>query len=91
MQYYELTPEELAILKDFEEGKFKPIKNQASAQAKYKKYTTTHLTKTKNVNIRLSEKDLLTLKSKAMEEGIPYQTLTTSIIHKYLGGRLKQT
>jgi predicted DNA binding CopG/RHH family protein len=40
------------------------------------------------MNIRISQKDLNRLKVRAMEEGIPYQTLVSSIIHKYLSGRL---
>jgi predicted DNA binding CopG/RHH family protein len=40
------------------------------------------LNKTRNINIRLSERDLHHLRSKAIEEGIPYQTLASSILHK---------
>lgn len=40
------------------------------------------LNKTKNINIRLSERDIHYLKTKAVEEGIPYQTLASSILHK---------
>lgn len=40
------------------------------------------LNKTRNINIRLSERDLYRLKAKAVEEGIPYQTLASSILHK---------
>jgi predicted DNA binding CopG/RHH family protein len=44
------------------------------------------LAKTRSINIRLSERDLLHLKARAAEEGIPYQTLITSILHKYSRG-----
>jgi predicted DNA binding CopG/RHH family protein len=40
------------------------------------------LNKTRNINIRLTERDLYRLKAKAIEEGIPYQTLASSILHK---------
>jgi predicted DNA binding CopG/RHH family protein len=40
------------------------------------------MNKTKNINIRISERDLYKLKAKAIEEGIPYQTLASSILHK---------
>ncbi len=44
--------------------------------------------KTKNINIRINELDLSSLKRNAEEEGIPYQTLIASVLHKYLAGRL---
>jgi len=44
--------------------------------------------KTKNINIRINEFDLVHLKQKAEEEGIPYQTLISSVLHKYLADRL---
>ncbi len=87
MQYYDLDLEELEILKAFEDDEFKPSKSSAT-KSQYKKYTQAHLTKSKNVNIRLAEKDLLSLKAMALEEGIPYQTFVTSIIHKFVGGKL---
>ena len=44
--------------------------------------------KTKNINIRINELDLANLKRNAEEEGIPYQTLISSVLHRYLAGRL---
>lgn len=44
--------------------------------------------KTRSINIRISELDLSGLKRTAQEEGIPYQTLISSVLHKYLSGRL---
>jgi predicted DNA binding CopG/RHH family protein len=44
--------------------------------------------KTKNINIRISEDDLSRLKRKAEEEGMPYQTLISSVLHKYIAERL---
>ena len=44
--------------------------------------------KDKRVNIRMSEKDLVHLQKKAMEEGLPYQTLISSLLHRYINGRL---
>lgn len=45
--------------------------------------------KTEQISIRITKQDLLRLKARAAEEGVPYQTLLTSIIHKYTKGRLK--
>lgn len=44
--------------------------------------------KNKRVNIRISERDIVEIKKRAIEEGIPYQTLISSILHKYISGRL---
>jgi predicted DNA binding CopG/RHH family protein len=44
--------------------------------------------KTKNINIRISQQDLENLRRSAEQEGIPYQTLISSVLHKYLSGRL---
>ncbi|TVQ68309.1 MAG: hypothetical protein EA360_00035 [Balneolaceae bacterium] len=47
-----------------------------------------HTLKNQRINFRISQGDLERIKSKAMEEGVPYQTLITSVLHKYLSGRL---
>jgi hypothetical protein len=44
--------------------------------------------KSKNINIRISADDLAQIKAKADEEGMPYQTFITSIVHKYISGKL---
>jgi predicted DNA binding CopG/RHH family protein len=44
--------------------------------------------KNKRVNIRISERDILEIKKRAGEEGLPYQTLISSILHKYVNGKL---
>lgn len=82
-KYYELDPEEEEILKAFEEGKLVRVKNFAKEKKLLEEAARNTLKKTKNINIRLSEKDVHKLKAKAAEEGIPYQTLAASILHKY--------
>ena len=49
------------------------------------------LVKNKRVNIRLSAADLMDLQARAYEEGVPYQTLIASVLHKYVSGRLRET
>jgi len=44
--------------------------------------------KTKNINIRITEGDLARLKKRAEEEGVPYQTLVSSVLHRYVSDRL---
>ena len=48
-----------------------------------------YLTKTRNINIRLSEYDLFCLKRKSAENNIPYQTILASVIHQYVTGKIK--
>ena len=46
--------------------------------------------KTRRVNLRVTERDFMLAHSRAREEGVPYQTLLSSVIHKYLSGRLTE-
>ena len=59
------------------------VKKLKSEKAKYQNYAKLTLGKSKNINIRLSEKDLQKIKSKAVTRGLPYQTLLSSLIHQY--------
>ena len=83
MKYYELTKEEQEILDAVEAGKLTPVENQERAKKDLIEAARNTLNKTKNINIRLSERDLIRLKRKATEEGLPYQTLASSILHKF--------
>jgi len=86
MRYYELSKEEQSELKEIEDSleTRDPMsqKELAKHKALYEKYAQNTLDKKRNINIRISEFDLHHLKVKAIEEGIPYQTLATSILHK---------
>jgi predicted DNA binding CopG/RHH family protein len=82
MKYYELDKEEQEILDAFESGSFTSVKDIKAAKERALQAAKNTLDKKKNINIRLSERDLHKLKTKAIEEGIPYQTLATSILHK---------
>ena len=82
-----LSREEKQILEDFEAGKFKSVLTperkkslQAIAENTFKK--------DKRINIRISSRDLESLQRRALEEGIPYQTLVSSVLHKYVSGGL---
>ena len=83
MKYFELTEEEKRILADYENGKLTSVKNLSVQKRTYQKYAKNTLSKTRNINIRLSEKVLARLKAKAAEEGLPYQTLASSILHRF--------
>lgn len=76
--------EEKEILKDFEQGRLKPVKNGNAEKRRYQRYASNTLLKNKRINIRLSERDLIHIQRKAVEQGMPYQTLIASIIHRYI-------
>ncbi len=79
---YDLEKEEIDILEAFERGEFKSVPNLVERKKELQKIAKNTFNKTRNINIRLSERDLYKLKAKAIEEGIPYQTLASSILHK---------
>lgn len=83
-KYYELDPEEEEILKAFEGGKLVRVKNFDKIKKELMVTARNTSNKTRNINIRLSERDLQKVRVKAAEEGIPYQTLVASVIHKYV-------
>ncbi len=82
-KYFDLTSEEQELLASFEAGEWRSIADLEKAKKLYRQYATNTLAKAKNVNLRLTEKTVLKLKAKAAAEGIPYQTLMSSVLHKY--------
>ena len=82
MKYFELDKEEKELLEEFERGEWVPVKNQAKAKKEAMEAARNTLNKTRNINLRLSERDLQKLKAKAVKQGIPYQTLASSILHQ---------
>ena len=83
MKYYELDTSEKEILKDFEKESFKSVPKKQLEIRRYRTYAKSTLTKQRNINIRLSDRDLQKMKAKAAEKGIQYQTLVSSILHEY--------
>ncbi len=83
MKYYELDKEEQELLNAIERSDFKSIPNEKAEIKKLREAAVTHLSRSKNINIRLSERTLHKLKVKAAEKGLPYQTLVASLLHQY--------
>ena len=83
-----LDEEEKDILESYERGEWIPIKNPKAEIKKLRQYARNTLQKDKRINIRMSSKDLDQVQIIAVKEGIPYQTLISSIIHKYVAGYL---
>jgi predicted DNA binding CopG/RHH family protein len=75
-------------LESVEKGEWKSVQGAKEKIKKYQEYAKATFRKDKRVNIRISEKDLVGLQKKAVEEGLPYQTLISSILHKFISGRL---
>ncbi len=84
-----LDKEEKDFSESFEKGEWKSIKKRDKEI--YVHAAKESMTKNKRINIRLTSKDYHDIQVKAIEEGIPYQTLISSLIHKYNKGELKST
>lgn len=80
--------DELALLESFEASEWASAPNESQDIARYRAAASAALLKNKCVNIRLSSMDLEGLQAKAAQEGLPYQTLIASVLHKYVSGRL---
>jgi predicted DNA binding CopG/RHH family protein len=80
---------EQEVLKAFEGGKLKSVATKSELE-KFKAAARATAIKDRRVNIRLSSIDLSDIQVKAMEEGVPYQTLIASVLHKYVTGRLSE-
>ena len=85
-----LTKEEKTILKSVENGEWKRIPDFKTEAKRFQESARATLRKDKRVNIRMTERDLVHFQKKAMEEGLPYQTLISSVLHKYINGRMKE-
>ena len=79
---------ENAILASYENGELKSTSPTKTELAKFKAAASATFIKDKRVKIRLSSPDLMAIQARALEEGLPYQTLIASILHKYVSGRL---
>lgn len=87
MNELKLSASEQSLLESLESGKYESVltddrRKELEAAATYT------FKKDKRINIRISNRDLKAIQTKASEEGLPYQTLVSSIIHKYISGSL---
>jgi predicted DNA binding CopG/RHH family protein len=83
-----LDNEEQRFMESLEKDGWKSTKNLDDWKNILSKTATNTLAKDQRMNIRISKNDLDGIKLKAMEEGLPYQSLVASVIHKYVTGRL---
>ena len=83
-----LNTEEKEILKAFESGRLKQVENVEKEIEKHRSIAEATSKKDARINIRLSSRDLRALQARALKEGIPYQTLVSSVLHKFVDGQL---
>ena len=81
-----LNKEERELERSFARGEWKSVPK--SEVRRYRGYFREAAKKSKRINIRLSPLDLEGMQRRAVQEGIPYQTLMASVLHKYVSGRL---
>ena len=88
MKNKKLNPEDQEMLEAFEAGEFESdLKNERRTQLA--KLAEKAIRKDKRINIRISSRDLEALQRRAIEEGLPYQSLVSSVLHKYVSGGFK--
>lgn len=88
MKRMKLQKEEKDLLDSVERGEWKRIPNFEQEAERHREAARATLRKDKRVNIRMTERDLVRFKKAAMHEGLPFQTLISSVLHKYINGRL---
>ena len=91
MKYY--NREERELIESIEREDWTEVDNMAKAIEEARSIAEATTKKSERMNIRMSEKDIKALKARAIEEGLPYQSLVSSVLHKYVSGQLveKQT
>lgn len=90
MNYTKLNKNEKNILADYETGKLKRVKGLEKEKIRYRQSAIYTLRKSKNINIRIQERDLQRIKALAAEKGLPYQTFISSLLHQYSSRRIKE-
>ena len=84
----ELDEKEKELLESYEADEWVSSKGLDAERRTYAEAARSTFRKGRRVNIRISTKDLESIQQKSLEEGLPYQTLIASILHKYITGRL---
>lgn len=83
-----LDAEEREILEAYESGRLQRLPEAREQMARHRVIAEATFKKDARINIRLSSRDLRALQARAMQEGIPYQTLVSSLLHKFVAGQL---
>ena len=83
-----LDPEEKEIVDAYDSDKVKRVENAREELEKHRAIARATFKKDARINIRLASRDLRALQARALKEGIPYQTLVSSVLHKFVDGQL---
>lgn len=86
-----LDKDEKEIIDSVERGQWRSAPRLKRERSRYVRYAKATFRKDRRVNIRISSRDLEAIQKRAIEEGLPYQTLISSLLHKYAAGRLRET
>jgi predicted DNA binding CopG/RHH family protein len=84
-----IDADEKELLESVERGEWKSAGGKRE-RSRFSRYAKATFKKDRRLNIRLSSKDLEAIQKRALAEGLPYQTLIASLLHKYASGRLKE-
>lgn len=87
---FKLDADEKALSDSFDKGEWKSVKNLNKKKMEARQAAAQYLRKSARINIRISETDLEHIKQIAAYEGLPYQTLISSVLHKYAAGHGSQ-
>jgi predicted DNA binding CopG/RHH family protein len=85
-----MNDDELALINSVEQGEWQRVSNFALMKKALMKAAIATAVKDTRINIRMAKRDVSAIKSIAMEQGIPYQTLIASILHKYASGQVAE-
>lgn len=78
------------ILEAYDAGEFRSVSPSKAELRKFREAAKATFTKDRRINVRLSSPDLMDIQARAAEEGVPYQTLIASVLHKFVSGRLQE-
>lgn len=85
-----MDADEKELLDSVEPGEWKAAGGGKRERARFSRYAKATFKKDRRLNIRLSSRDLEAIQKRALAEGLPYQTLISSLLHKYASGRLRE-
>jgi len=81
---------EKELLDSVESGEWRSVPDREAEVSRYQEYAASTFKKDRRINIRISSKDLNALQKRALREGIPYQTLVASVLHKFVSGQFRE-
>lgn len=86
-----IDKEEKELIESIEKGEWRQIRDKTGLKKKLLAAVKTTMLKDQRMNIRIAKRDLDALKARALEEGMPYQSLVSSVLHRYVTGRLVES